>query len=790
MTVRFLKDNESSEISRNKVGKMHSKPLIGTVQSVRALCREVARLGLALGIAWLCEYHPLFPHSTKYWQKDLYYFLCLLLLLYSLCNRKQLKSPADVLNREQTEEWKGWMQFMFLLYHYYKADEVYNSIRVMITCYVWMTGFGNFSFFYMKRDFGLVRVLQMLWRLNFLVAMLCLVMGNTYILYYICPLHTFFFGLVYFTMRFYPHLNHTKWGIRLKLAAVACVIFLVWDVPKHCLFKVFFTPLLGRSPIIGATGGSLWEWYFRTSLDHWATFLGMVFALNYPLMQAWFSQVDGTVHAVGESSRIDTGDRKYPRCMRHVVNCQQSNFYCSNALRSLSARIVKGMTAVAIGLVGFWWSITFFPLVKPDYNVTNPYFAFFPLLVYIFFRNLTPALRSVYLVPLHNIGKTTLETYLLQHHVWLTSNAKTLVTIVPGGYPLINALVVTVLFVALSQELYRITMSLRGMLLPDDTRVCVRNFITIAGTVSLFVAVGSALSRNSVGGSPYALAITTIISTGITLSIIQLNIEGVAPPVLDTRTEVRSHSSISTSPPCHAPSSSSSASYSASDTLSSIDLSSVLDETKGKESASVKNTGHKDETTIVSSLSSGDLKGIPSQRSYAIAAVRPAYGRLLFLGAILVFIFRWLVIYTETHSSASRILQPILLSRPYSELDSHQISSDVSAVPAGATRSVPKTPIPLPWRCMVLANSGSWKPRQNYLNTESTAASETREWVWDKGSTEDISCGIGHIKPEGARKLLSGGARILVAGDSVGTHSVSFLSLVYSYSAMRWQISR
>ena len=57
----------------------------------------------------------------------------------------------QVLNREQTEEWKGWMQFMFLLYHYYAAEEVYNSIRVMITCYVWMTGFGNFSFFYIKR---------------------------------------------------------------------------------------------------------------------------------------------------------------------------------------------------------------------------------------------------------------------------------------------------------------------------------------------------------------------------------------------------------------------------------------------------------------------------------------------------------------------------------------------------------------------------------------------------------------------------------------------------------------
>ena len=42
----------------------------------------------------------------------------------------------------------------------------------MITCYVWMTGFGNFSFFYLKGDYSSVRVMQMLWRLNFLVIFL------------------------------------------------------------------------------------------------------------------------------------------------------------------------------------------------------------------------------------------------------------------------------------------------------------------------------------------------------------------------------------------------------------------------------------------------------------------------------------------------------------------------------------------------------------------------------------------------------------------------------------------
>lgn len=35
----------------------------------------------------------------------------------------------EVLNRYQTEEWKGWMQFTFLLYHYMHAMEIYNSIR-------------------------------------------------------------------------------------------------------------------------------------------------------------------------------------------------------------------------------------------------------------------------------------------------------------------------------------------------------------------------------------------------------------------------------------------------------------------------------------------------------------------------------------------------------------------------------------------------------------------------------------------------------------------------------------
>jgi hypothetical protein len=37
----------------------------------------------------------------------------------------------------------------------------------------------------------------MMWRLNFLVLFCCLVLNNSYMLYYICPMHTLFTIMVY-----------------------------------------------------------------------------------------------------------------------------------------------------------------------------------------------------------------------------------------------------------------------------------------------------------------------------------------------------------------------------------------------------------------------------------------------------------------------------------------------------------------------------------------------------------------------------------------------------------------
>lgn len=287
-------------ISGQAVFKVLSNPRssaldIQSSDSVFALLYSFSIFGLILFYGYICEYHPPYPHAEKSYDIDEFFFctgLLILVSLFTLRKHNDDKNDDEVLNRDQTEEWKGWMQFMFLLYHYFHAEgKVYNAIRIMITCYVWMTGFGNFSFFYLKADYSIIRVIQMLWRLNFLVIFLCLTQGTTYILYYICLLHTYFFVMVYTTMWIRNDVNYTKWGIRIKLAVLAVVIFLVWDVDTGA-FQFLHWPFLGETPMLGASSGAMWEWYFRSSLDHWSTFLGMIFALNFPITSVFFRKLE------------------------------------------------------------------------------------------------------------------------------------------------------------------------------------------------------------------------------------------------------------------------------------------------------------------------------------------------------------------------------------------------------------------------------------------------------------------------------------------------------------------
>jgi hypothetical protein len=423
-------------------GKMTNRAPLS--ESTMTLLRCGSVIAAVLCLCYVCENHAPFPHLTKTPNPLMYWGTFAVLIVASLFSLRK-SHMSDFMHRDQTEEWKGWMQFLFLAYHYWKMEANYNDIRVYITCYLWMTGFGNFSFFYLKQDFTLIRAIQMVWRMNFFVLLLCLTMNNPYIVYYICPLHTFFFFVTYATMALWSNVNRSQYGAAVKVFVAAVLLYLVFDIiPRsfHVIFGWLGTQSSGAS--IGAHGTE-WEWYFRSFLDHFSTVWGMVFALNMPFLSEWYKQIESF-----------------------------------SAYREWSIKLsVLGV----LGALFAVWVKQVYMQDKTGYNSIHSYYGVIPLMAYLFLRNISVTLRSYYLHTLHLFGTITLESYLLQYHIWLADNAGMLLNIIPG-YPVLNYVVASSLHVFCAFQIFHATTKLRSILVPSDVGVALRNLAIMSAAVA------------------------------------------------------------------------------------------------------------------------------------------------------------------------------------------------------------------------------------------------------------------------------------------------------------------
>ncbi|CAO3647776.1 unnamed protein product [Cunninghamella echinulata] len=352
----------------------------------------------ALFIFGLCVIYMYFGDRTQIFGKihkhfdeqRFTYMMVVLVVITGIVTLKKSKKEGDLgfLNRDQTDEWKGWMQVIILIYHFMGASGtsgIYNAVRILVAAYLFQTGYGHFFFFYKKGDFGIERILNVMVRLNLLTFVLQYLMDTDYLSYYFTPLVSFWFGVIYITM-YIGHSNNKNTSFLLIKIGLAALITTVFIETPGILEAVF--------DVLSFLFNIQWnakEWRFRLALDGWIVYVGMLSAFAYIkcLEYKWMD------HPL------------FPR--------------------------IKLATLVTSSLALTWYF--WFEITREDkfvYNEAQPYISWIPILAFIFLRNATLKLRNTSSKFFIFIGKISLETFIGQFHMWLAGDTKGLLIILPN----------------------------------------------------------------------------------------------------------------------------------------------------------------------------------------------------------------------------------------------------------------------------------------------------------------------------------------------------------------------
>jgi len=131
------------------------------------------------------------------------------------------------------------------------------------------------------------------------------------------------------------------------------------------------------------------------------------------------------------------------------------------------------ITAILMVTLAVW---IHYIMCKPrdEYLKLHPFLSPIPICIYTWLRNMHPFLRTYHLNLFTWLGKITLETYLSQIHIYMIDSAQKILVYLPR-YPLLNFALATLLYIAVSYQLFHCTVFFSSFLLPRNGDVVIKN---------------------------------------------------------------------------------------------------------------------------------------------------------------------------------------------------------------------------------------------------------------------------------------------------------------------------
>ncbi|UPX16426.1 N-acetylneuraminate 7-O(or 9-O)-acetyltransferase [Ascochyta rabiei] len=303
---------------------------------------------------------------------------------------------APFLPRDQSDEFKGWMQIYVLVYAYTGASDImdfYKVFRVFVALYLFLSGYGHATYFLRTNDFSYQRVLGVVLRLNTPPVLLALALDRPYTSYHFAPLVTFWFIIIYLTLRINRSWNECFGLLVFKVVLAALLVTMFSQVQGILEMLATFFNIAFRANV------NVDELRYHLCINRYIVFLGVV-----------VSALHIKVHLVLNTSKKQLGPAGF--VVKHY-------FFLHRIL----------LLAAAIITIPTFWIMTRRLKRKDDYDWWMPYIAWLPALSFVILRNATSFLQARYSASFAWLGRISFELYLLSQHIWLAGDSKGLLRV-------------------------------------------------------------------------------------------------------------------------------------------------------------------------------------------------------------------------------------------------------------------------------------------------------------------------------------------------------------------------
>jgi hypothetical protein len=225
----------------------------------------------------------------------------------------------------------------------------------------------------------------MILRINYFPLLLSFFLTVPLELYYVVPLHTTGFVVAMITCymgnRLEKYFGMTYWTSRCAAMGLSLLVHVLFYETPAVNFLLLFSK----------------EYHFRFQADKYSAWLGMASGLLWG--------------KIGE----------YMQWAHGFENDQR---------RRMATRV---QFSVGVALIAFWYGLFGSISDKFVYNPLHPYVFIFAVIGWLMIRNCTRYLTECHSTLLEFLGRHTLETYVLQFHLFMSHNVQHIPVIIPGS---------------------------------------------------------------------------------------------------------------------------------------------------------------------------------------------------------------------------------------------------------------------------------------------------------------------------------------------------------------------